>query len=216
MKMFAAFAGLGAIALAGAAHADFTGVEFTATDNGDGTTSYLIIAVADSPGDRLLAVNGDEAQFGEAGILRFSSTADLIQDAGAFNGLIQGDTPNILDGGVDSWVAVGGMGNSSDTSFSPGFLGGDGATSVINGSFFEQVNNGGYFDSNPTSVEGDGSRIARFTLPSDAVATYQGTLSFANDSGGPFGTTFSVTIPGPGAIAFLGLAGLAGTRRRRA
>ena len=220
MKKFAALAGLGAIALAGAANADFTGVELV--EVGEilpGTTTYRIFAVSDNPTDRLLAVNGDFNGFGEAGVLRFMSTADLVQDAGPFNGTAFGDRPNLFDAnGADSWVSIGinAAGNGSDTAFSPGFLGGDGSGSVINGSMFEQLNNGGYFDQNPSTVEGDGAIIAQFTLPTGAEWSYQGVLSFATDAGGPFGTTFSVVVPAPGAVALLGLAGLAGTRRRRA
>ena len=219
MKKLSAIAGLGAIAAAGVAGADYTGV--TLVEVGEilpGTTTYRIFANFDAIDDRFLAVNGD-ANFGDAGALRFQSTADLVQDAGAFNGTAFGDRPNLFDlNGADSWVSIGinMAGNGSDTAFSPGFLGGDGASSVIVGSFFEQLDNGGYFDQNPATVEGDGAILAQFTLPTGAEWSYQGVVSWADSSGGPFSNTFSVVVPAPGAVALLGLAGLAGTRRRRA
>lgn len=219
MKKLSAIAGLGAIAAAGVANADYVGVDVV--EVGEilpGTTTWRIFVTFDAPDDRFLAVNGD-AGFGDAGALRFQSTSDLVQDSGAFDGLVQSDTPSVLDlNDADSWVSVGGnfLAGSSDTGFSPGFLGGDGVTSQINGSFFEQLDNGGYFDSNPATVEGDGSVLAQFTMATGTEWSYQGVISWADDSGGPFSNTFSVVVPAPGAVALLGLAGLAGTRRRRA
>lgn len=211
-----ALAGVATLALGAVASADFVDVSVVnAGDLGAGADSYQIFANFDAVDDTLLAIGGLPG----AAPLSFMSDSPLIQNAGAFDGLIQGDTTSILDGGGDSWVNIG---TGSDTSFSPGFAGGDGAISVINGTSFMEAD-GGYFDSNPGTPEGGvGSTIiAQFTLdlaPGE-TATYSGLVNWRDDSmpSGEFMSSFfSVTIPGPGAVALLGLAGVVGSRRRRA
>ena len=103
---------------------------------------------------------------------------------------------------------------------SPGFLAGqhDGFGQSVNGSSFIWENNGGYFDSNPGSGaidDGSGILVAQLTVASGErhhlrwhrflQRAKAGDLTFAS---------FSVTtVPAPGALALLGLAGL-GRRRR--
>jgi len=215
MRTKIALAGAGVLALGAAANADFVDVSVVnAGDLGAGANSYQIFVNFDAVDDTLLAVGG---LVGNAA-LEFTSDVPLIQNAGVFDGLIQGDTRSLLDAGGDSWVNIG---LASDTAFSPGFGGGDGALSVINGTSFSEAD-GGYFDQNPGTPEGGiGSTIiAQFTLDlaPGQTATYSGLINWRDDSlpSGQFiSSFFSVTIPGPGALAVLGLAGLAGSRRRR-
>ena len=218
MKNVATLSGIAALAVSGASFAAVSGLSVTA-DEGliAGTTTYRIFVNFDNDTDNLLAVSGNAA----IAALEFSADSMLVQDSGAFDGLAFSDTPNIFDAnGADSWVSIGGswMTGSSDTSFSPDFLGGDGVASVINGSSFTQADNGGYFDSNPGTAETGSVIIAQFTLSNDTTtASYSGTLSYGDGSNTPVDQAFSVTlVPAPGAVALLGLAGLAGTRRRRA
>ena len=86
---------------------------------------------------------------------------------------------------------------------------------IVNGSSFTQADNGGYFDSNPSSAEVGGSiLIAQFTFAEGSTWTYTGTSDF--NAGGDTLTNvgFSVSnVPAPGALALLGLAGF-GRRRR--
>ena len=56
------------------------------------------------------------------------------------------------DLGGDSWVTLGDP-KTHNTAFSPNFLGGNGMDSVIKGTRFVQLDNGGYFDENPGSME---------------------------------------------------------------
>ena len=215
MNKFVAFAGVSALAATGLANAEFVDMSVTATDNGASTT-YRIFANFDA-GETVLAVSGDAS----VAALEFSADQALIQASGPFDGLAFSDTPNLFDDGTDSWVTIGGNtgpGGNSDTSFSPAFLGGDGVGSVIQGSSFMQADNGGYFDSNPGTPETGSVVIAQFTLPIETTtATYSGTLNYSPGAGIEEAVAFSVTlVPAPGAVALLGLAGLAGTRRRRA
>ena len=213
MKMYAlALTGVGAFAFAGAAQADFTGASIVnmGSLNPNGGTTYQIFANFDSPNDVVLAVSGN------AGV------SALIYDGGELvqNQLIPnsqlGDVPTAgIVGDGDSWVSIGDP-STQNTAFSPDFLGGNGSSSVINGTYFIQDDNGGYFDQNPGSEEGGGSvLIAQFTMDGDF--SYQGTVDYNDADDGLTSMGFSVTtVPAPGAMALLGLAGLAGTRRRRA
>ena len=93
----------------------------------------------------------------------------------------------------------------------------DGNGQVINGSSFIWENNGGYFDSDPGSGAfdtGSGILIAQLTVASGEDITFGGTASFNSAAGELSFASFSVTtVPAPGALALLGLAGL-GRRRR--
>ena len=210
----------GVFAVAGAASADLVDVTIVNAGNltGDGTsTTYQVYANFDAVDDQLLAVGGLPG----VGALEFSADSALIQNAGAFDGLRFGDTPNIFDAGGDSWVSVGDP-STHNTSFSPGF-GGDptGNASVISGSSFSEAN-GGYFDENPGTIEGGAGSliIAQFTLANESSWSYTGLINWSDDTlpSGEFNSTafaVAVAIPAPGAVALLGLAGLAGTRRRR-
>jgi len=208
------------IVVAPAAHAGF--VQVVAIDAGDldndpTTTTWRLYAEMSDPADWVLAVSGTQG----VSPLVFQSTHDLVQNAGPFDGLVQGDTPSILDAGGDSWVTIGGNvdAGQSDTQFSPGFLGGDGALSTISGSYFEQADNGGWFDANPGTQENGGMVIiAQFTLPNDALASLRGALSWTAAGSGAQFDAFEVVfgIPAPGALGLAAVMLLAGGRRRRA
>lgn len=219
MKKIAAIAGLAAVAASGAASAAFTNVTAIATETmvgGSPTITYRLFANFDNPADRLLAISGN------AGVsaLMFQSDTPLVQDS-AIIGAGLHDTPAnpAIAGPNDSWVTIGGdvANGLTDTSFSPGFLGGPGGD-LISGTSFMQADNGGYFDSNPGTAENGGSVvIAQFTLAADvSVAEYMGTVDYVDAAGDQISEAFAINlIPAPGAMALLGLAGLAGTRRRR-
>ncbi|MFK7960438.1 MAG: PEP-CTERM sorting domain-containing protein [Phycisphaerales bacterium] len=216
MKKIAALAGVGAIAAASVASADFTGVSVVELNLVDGFTTYQVYANFDNPTDSVLAVSAT------AQALSFNADSMLYQDT-SLPGTGLHDTPAIsaIAGPADSWVTVGGdfANGMTDTSFSPGFLGG-GAGDLISGSSFTQESNGGYFDENPGTAENGGSVIiAQFTLANDTTtATYSGGVDWQSAGAGFTSTAFDavlVLIPAPGAFALLGLAGLATARRRR-
>jgi len=222
MKMYRfALAGASALAMAGMASAGLVGAKAVNMGdmNGedlDGDT-WQIFLIFDNALDQLLAINGDA----DVSALIFDSPVPLVQ-----NNLFEGmsafdDVPGAADLGGDSWVVLGSP-DTHNTSFSPNFLGGDGMESVIKGNHFEQLDNGGYFDQDPGSAEVPDEnmqiQIAQFTLAAGEddpfPATYIGTASYNLAGGDLVQAAFSV--PSPGALALLGLAGLAGGRRRRA
>lgn len=224
VKAFAlAGAAVGSMFVASTAPAAFTGVTWEVVDQGAvGGTTYRFYAEFDDPTDQLLAINGDA----NVSALTFSTNTVLQNDPiGAGAGTKSEDFPFLATAAWDSWVTIGVSSFSLDNNYSPGFLGGDGSQNVIKGSSWSQADNGGWFDSDPTSADGAGGfvLIAQFTV-ADVVGPgvagdieFGGTVSY-NPGGGPPSSSelFFVSTPAPGALALLGLAGLAGTRRRRA
>ena len=215
MNKIAVFAGTIALAAAGVASADYTGA--SVMNMGEivpGTNTYRIFVNFSSPDDRLLAISGNDT----ISALRYSG-AELVQNAPGFETLDLQDKPFAASLPGDSWVTIGGNFEAglTDTTFSPGFLSpAFPGASVINGDFFEQLENGGYFDFDPGTAEAGGSVIiAQFTIAADAAGTYEGTVDWQGAGAGFTSNVFSVVVPAPGAVALLGLAGLAGTRRRR-
>ncbi|MGB0325668.1 MAG: hypothetical protein ACPGGL_09080, partial [Phycisphaerales bacterium] len=152
----------------------FLPIEVDEIQYNPGEISYRIHLRTPSVFDQVLAVSGDA----EISMLEFLADAELIQHE-LVSGTVLGDTPTagfVLPG--DSWVTIGPEG-AEDTAFSPGFLGGDGATSVINGSSWSSTDNRGYFDAYPlTQVEGGRVLIAQFTLPEGAKFRYRGSVNF--------------------------------------
>ena len=204
-----------ALIVSGSAFADFSGASYTVESAVAGYDTYKVYLNFSSPSDKLLAINGDiaggySALSYEGGELYNVLLAGALPDDTGAYGAIPG-----FEG--DSYVTIGGQ--ASDTSFSPGFLDGnaDAFGTKIRGSSFTWENNGGYFDSNPGSGAfdtGAGILIAQLTVASGEDITFGGTASFNSDAGDLSFASFSVTtVPAPGALALLGLAGL-GRRRR--
>lgn len=214
-KQFLAVAGIGSVAVACTASASLTGaVAENLGDIGGGANTYRIYLTFDNPADTLLAVNGDS----DVSSLLFQSLdGNSLVNSSLFGGTTQEDVhnPEPISDAWDSWVTIGPV-DSDDTAFSPGFGGGPPGVAVIQGTSWGQVDNGGYFDQNPgTPVTPDGGQIliAQFTIA--GAFSYEGTGSYqAGGAGDPISEAFFVMVPAPGALALLGLAGLAGRRRR--
>ena len=209
MSRFAFAAVLGVTAMASA---DFAGASFTEEVINQGEVTYKIFLNYTNPLDKQLAVSGN-AQFSA---LQLTASSDLIQKH--LVPVVPADVPGALAQPGDSWVTIGeGNDNGGETQFSPGFLEGqaDSFGALISGDGFLQADNGGYFDSNPsTSVAGTSILIAQFTFAEGSTWTYTGTSDFNAGGTDLTSAAFSVTnIPAPGALALLGLAGL-GRRRR--
>ena len=203
-----------ALIVSGSAFADFGSASYTVESAVAGYDTYKIFLNFTSPADKLLAINGDVA----GGYSAISYEGGELYNA-LFAGVLADDNGQYaafpgMEG--DSYFTIGGQ---TDTSFSPGFLAGNtGADgSVVNGSSFTWENNGGYFDSDPGSGafdSGSGILVAQLTVASGEDITFGGTASYNSEAGDLTFASFSVTtVPAPGALALLGLAGL-GRRRR--
>ena len=209
MSRFAFAAVLGVTAMASA---DFVGASYTEEVINPGEVTYKIFLNYTNPLDKQLAVSGN-ANFSA---LQLTASSDLIQKH--LVPAVPADVPGALALPGDSWVTIGeGDANGGETQFSPGFLEGQGDAfgALISGDGFLQADNGGYFDSNPsTAVEGTSILIAQFTFAAGSTWTYTGTSDFNANGTDLTNAAFSVSnIPAPGALALLGLAGL-GRRRR--
>lgn len=208
-------AGSAVVAIAGAAHGDFTGV--TAVDIGNpnaGETTYRLHAHFTSPTDQLLAVSG-HAQITP---IIFTTNTVLINDGGTFAGQVEEDFAAFPNSGLyDSWVTIAhSVFAGNDTAYSPGF---DPLGAYIQGSSWS-IADEGWFDTNPaTSALGTSILIAQFTVADteDGAAgdvTLQGTVAWQPGPGELTSEFFLVTtVPAPGALALLALAGCVGRRR---
>jgi MYXO-CTERM domain-containing protein len=207
-----------ALIFTGSAFADFGGASFTVEEVVSGYDTYRIFLNFTSPADKLLAVNGDVAggytalsyEGGELYNVQVATPfGTAIDDTGAYS------AAEVFAG--DSYVTIGGQ--SDDVAFSPNFLDDNvnGFGERIQGSSFSWENNGGYFDSDPGSGafdSGSGVLVAQLTVAAGEDITFGGTASFNSEAGDLTFASFSVTsVPAPGALALLGLAGL-GRRRR--
>jgi MYXO-CTERM domain-containing protein len=209
-----------ALIFTGSAFAGLDSASFTVEEAVSGYDTYRVFLNFTAPTDKLLAVNGDT----DGGYNALSYSGGVL-----YNALLGNYTPDdtgrfaaVPTMAGDSYLTIGGQG--METSFSPGFLEDNGVGDpalgnyhVVRGSSFTWANNGGYFDSNPGSGAfdtGSGVLIAQLTVASGEDITFTGTASFNNADGNLSFANFAVTtVPAPGALALLGLAGL-GRRRR--
>ena len=189
---------------------DFTGTNVVSIGeiNPNGGTTFQVFAQFSSPDDWLLGVGG----VSEHAALVYSGDT-LIQNEVVPN-TYYGDVPSVVTGIGDSWITIGDPA-TQNTAFSPGFLGGDGLTSLINGSYFIQEDDGGYFDSNPSSRESGGSiLIAQFTVAGNF--TYQGTVIYGDVEDGLSQSAFAATtVPAPGVLFFLAITAGVNSRQSR-
>ena len=212
-----ALTGVASFIVAGSAQAAFTGVTADLVDSSGGLNTWRLFAIFDDPTDQILAVSGTQAM-----PLDFStsSVGGLVNDGGAFTGLKQEDFAAFpLTGARDPYLTLGITTFAGQyTDYSRSFLNNDGVTSVlVNGLTAFTDDNDGWFDSNPGSPNtGTSILIAQFTVGSDngGNIALSGNVDWQNPD--LTSNTFSInTAPAPGALALLGLAGLAGSRRRR-
>lgn len=202
------------IALAGAmaapAGASFTGVSLeNLGEVVPGLTTYRVHALFDDAADQAISL------FGNAdGVLlsytTLSGDGTLYQAPGP-----DFDLPDPAAGPGDTWLALGP--DTAGLGFTPGF-GGGGSSPFFAGDDWGYI--GGIIDTDlGTPITGGSILIGQFTLDSAATAEFAGNIAWIGSAGGggggPQESSFSVVIPGPGSLALLGLAGLAGRRRRR-
>lgn len=213
---------MGSLVAASSASADFVFVSAEEVDVGapDGFVTYRVVAHFDGP-DIVLAWGGIPG-VGELNFFTCDQT-ELLNAGGPFDGLKQEDFAQFpIAEEYDSYVTVGATGfEGNQTDYSPGFIGSDGVTNAVKGNAFSE-DDGLVFDSDPTSaVFGPDVVLAQFTLPGPGGSlppfVLEGVIAWNTPAGGGFQTSlFHVNcIPAPGALSLLGLAGLAGARRRR-
>ena len=197
-------AGAAALAIAGIASAGFVGLEAEKSVVG-GKNVWRVYAKFDSASDVVLSC------FGVSGF----SGGDF-NDSDFANGTW--NPQFAIDGGIDSYVTIGGTtGFANSTSADPAW-GGPGFTQA------GIPNGAGWFNSNPPNLQGKvgadlRTLLAQFVYSGEDLEQFTSPLqvSYNQGLGTPtvFGQgSFTIGVPAPGAVALLGLAGLAGRRRR--
>ncbi len=210
LKLLGLTAGVGSLVLAGSATADFTGFEIDEVENGmAGLTTYRIYAAIDAGGE-VDAVYGDEVS-----ALSIQSTHGHFQHDYGHHG-----TPNAalwfpfpsLE--FDSFVTIGLLHDEDDAMMHIGIdwvdFNAGGAIYTDNGTWFATPNE-------PQVQEVNGRvLIAQLTTEGDVSGclSLQGKEEDTSINWNAVGVCFD-TAPAPGALALLGLAGLASRRRRK-
>jgi hypothetical protein len=207
--------------LASAASAGFTGYSVQRTITAGGNSQYQVFA------------NFDQSN------LVFLNAFSFVNNSGTMNARHQdfftadgevgtwqaGSSVSAADRGEDSWVTASGLATASGwgSALDPGFA---------NGGTVGDINNGaGWYDATPGTANtiGAGGQQGGFRIliaqivrsgddSAQAVSNHSLQLSWkvAGTTTAIFGNgSFNIgVIPAPGAMALLGLAGLAGRRRR--
>ncbi len=210
--------GVGLLLLAGTASAAYQGMSADLHASSAYGNTYRIYVDLDA-GDRLDAVYGSSENglvLGGTGVYQNGFGGNMSTD---INPLLLGAFPSLE---YDSWVTIGLV---SQDSTGDGFPDGGNALSqqgVDFSGFGDEVNtNNGSWYVTPDDAQGaeiDGRvLIAQLTLVDGVEGDLYGNLNFQGKDAD--GGTWSATdqwLPAPGALALLGLAGIAGRRRRRA
>jgi len=202
--------------IAGSAMADYTGLSYTAVNNGDGTWTAQIFADFSAATDELDAVFGD------------AENSLLIETSGSFyqNALGGNTSANINPAliplfpslALDSWVTIGLEDMTGNNMLNIGI---DFASFEAGGSI--TTDNGSWFATpdDPQVLAGADLRVmvGQFTM-FGLDSHVSGVLNLQGKAG-DFVTfqardqIFDFALPAPGALALLGLAGIASRRRRK-
>jgi len=211
LKLLGLTAGVGSLVLAGSASADFLGFDIDEIDSGLGIgTTYRIYAVVDAGGE-VDAVYGDDVN-----ALSIQATTSFYQNGfggyGTPSAALFGFFPSLE---YDSFVTIGLLDDAGDamldigidfTNFEAG-----GAIWTDNGTWFATPNEA------QVQADADGRvLIGQFTSDGDVSGclSLQGKEEDTSINWNALGVCFD-TAPAPGALALLGLAGLASRRRRK-
>jgi hypothetical protein len=224
MKLMVAAAA--AAAVSSLASAAFTGYSVTSNTVG-GLTAYQVFANFNGATDTVL--NAFQIHnTNNSGVISGFHHADAL--TGGVDSTVAGTwNPQFVlaPGAMDSYVCIGGgegfaSGNSTNADPDFGAAGFNQAQIPFLGAPGNTTNGPGWFNSNPPNLQGRVNaqgrvKLGQFVLgTNDAPVTLFLKVGYSNGQAGApveFGSgTF--TIPAPGALALLGLAGLAGRRRR--
>jgi hypothetical protein len=209
-----------AAAVASVASAGFTGYSVQRTITTGGNIQYQVFANWDQSGLVFLNAFNFATQSGTMN----ARHQDFFTSDGEVGTWQAGSSVSAADRGEDSWVTASGLATASGwgSALDPGFA---------NGGTVGDINNGaGWYDATPgtpNAIVAGGSQggyrillaqIVRNGSDADALATFYLKNSFkvAGTTTALFSEgTFSIgVVPAPGAMALLGVAGLAGRRRR--
>jgi len=215
-KQLTVLAGGATLLLSAAASADFQGLsyEIVAVDGVDGGPAHWTARIyADlGAGDRLDAVYGNADN-----PLSMGTTSSLYQNAfggdttSAINPALYAAFPSLV---YDSWVTIGLEDQNNNALSNIGMNFGADSVTTSDGSFYVTPD-----DAQGQEVGGK-VLIAQFTS-FDYDSRLQGTISLQGkladgSNWGAESVSYDFALPAPGALALLGLAGIAGRRRRRA
>ena len=233
--ILAPVAGLAVAASASATFTSFVVTSANVTNSGQSLTVYTVVARFNGPTDTVLNCFNFGAAAGSNSSMTgfwhkdnaYYNSGVLSQSFGTWNPSQTGSIT--LNRPYDSYLTIGGQATPTNTTNAdPSWTsGGNANASSWNRS--DLPNNGtlGWFNSNPPNLQGrvgqtgntaTDVRVGQFVLSQgdSSARTYTVTLGY-NDgvAGSPVQfATANFTLPAPGAVALLGLAGLAGRRRR--
>ena len=208
-----------AAAVASVASAGFTGYSVQRTVTAGGNIQYQVFANWDQSGLVFLNAFNFATQSGTMN----ARHQDFFTADGEVGTWQAGSSVSAADRGEDSWVTASGLATASGwgSALDPGFA---------NGGTVGDINNGaGWYDATPgtpNAIAAGGTQggyrillaqIVRNGSDADALATFYLKNSFkvAGTTTALFSEgTFTIGVPAPGAMALLGVAGLAGRRRR--
>jgi hypothetical protein len=206
--------------LASAASAGFTGYSVERVITAGGNSQYKVFANFDQ--SNLVFLNAFSF-VNNSGTMNARHQDFFVED-GEVGTWQAGSAVSSADRNEDSWVTASGLATSSGwgTALDPGFA---------NGGTVGDINNGaGWFDATPGTANTIGAGgtqggyrilLAQIVRTGDdstqGVSNHSLQLSWkvAGTTTAIFGNgSFEIGVPAPGAMALLGLAGLAGRRRR--
>jgi hypothetical protein len=208
-----------AAAVASVASAGFTGYSVQRTITAGGNIQYQVFANWDQSGLVFLNAFNFATQSGTMN----ARHQDFFTADGEVGTWQAGSSVSAADRGEDSWVTASGLATASGwgSALDPGFA---------NGGTVGDINNGaGWYDATPGSpnaIAAGGTQggyrillaqIVRNGSDADALATFylKNSFKLAGTTTALFSEgTFTIGVPAPGAMALLGLAGMAGRRRR--
>jgi hypothetical protein len=209
-----------AAAVASVASAGFTGYSVQRTITAGGNIQYQVFANWDQSGLVFLNAFNFATQSGTMN----ARHQDFFTADGEVGTWQAGSSVSAADRGEDSWVTASGLATASGwgSALDPGFA---------NGGTVGDINNGaGWYDATPGTANtiGAGGQQGGFRIliaqivrsgddSAQAVSNHSLQLSWkvAGTTTAIFGNgSFTIGVPAPGAMALLGLAGLAGRRRR--
>jgi hypothetical protein len=207
--------------LASAASAGFTGYSVQRTITAGGNSQYQVFANFDQ--SNLVFLNAFSF-VNNSGTMNARHQDAFVADGEVGTWTAGTSIASAADRAEDSWVTASGLATNSGwgTALDPGFA---------NGGTVGDINNGaGWYDATPGTANTIGAGgtqggyrilIAQIVRSGDdstqAVSNHSLQLSWkvAGTTTAIFGNgSFTIGVPAPGAMALLGLAGLAGRRRR--